>query len=287
MFRENSAFHFHTENAWPAFDRRASLLVVPQERRTEERRSRTLSVLHERRRRESAASVRQTLPSSQSTRWLALENLHAGLPFVAAEGNRKVSYVMTKRIFDIVGAVALLVLFSPIMLAVTALLTLTTLGRPLFVQRRIGFCGLPFRMFKFRTMRPDAEQLQEFVVNESDGPIFKNRRDPRITRIGRFLRASSIDELPQLFNVLKGEMSLVGPRPPLAKEVADYELWQRRRLAVRPGLTCLWQVSGRSEVGFEDWVRMDLWYVRNQSFASDLKLLLKTPYSVLTGRGAY
>jgi lipopolysaccharide/colanic/teichoic acid biosynthesis glycosyltransferase len=260
---------------------------VSQERRATERRSQTLTVLHERRRRESATSVRQSLPTSQPTRRLALENLHAGLPFVAAEGNRTVRYIVAKRFSDIAGAAALLVLLSPIMLLVFAILTLTTFGRPIFAQQRLGFRGRPFRMFKFRSMRLDAEELRQFVVNEKDGPIFKNHQDPRITRFGRFLRASSIDELPQLFNVLKGDMSLVGPRPPIATEVADYEPWQRRRLAVRPGLTCLWQVSGRSEVGFEDWVRMDLWYIRNQTFATDVKLLLKTPYSVLTGRGAW
>ena len=142
-------------------------------------------------------------------------------------------------------------------------------------------------MIKFRTMRLDADKLQHVVKNEKDGPIFKNRRDPRITRIGRLLRSTSIDEMPQLFNVLSGSMSLVGPRPPVAKEVVQYQPWQRRRLSVQPGLTCLWQVSGRSEIGFEEWVRMDLWYVRNQSFLTDLKLLARTPVSVVSGRGAY
>jgi lipopolysaccharide/colanic/teichoic acid biosynthesis glycosyltransferase len=112
-------------------------------------------------------------------------------------------------------------------------------------------------MWKFRTMRLDADKVQHLVQNEKDGPIFKNRRDPRITRIGRFLRSTSIDETPQLISVLLGDMSLVGPRPPIAKEVAVYQPWQRQRLAVKPGLTCLWQVSGRSEIGFEQWVRMD------------------------------
>ena len=129
------------------------------------------------------------------------------------------------------------------------------------------------------------------MANEKDGPIFKNRRDPRITRIGRLLRSTSIDEMPQLFNVLAGSMSLVGPRPPVAKEVEKYEPWQRRRLAVKPGLTCLWQVSGRSEVGFEDWVRMDLWYVKNQSLdrrqaaGPDAHQRRLRPRGVLTPRG--
>jgi lipopolysaccharide/colanic/teichoic acid biosynthesis glycosyltransferase len=120
-----------------------------------------------------------------------------------------------------------------------------------------------------------------------DGPVFKNRQDPRVTRIGRVLRTLSIDELPQLFNVLAGHMSLVGPRPPLLKEVEQYEPWQRRRLAVKPGLTCVWQVSGRNEVGFDDWVRMDLWYIDNQHLLTDLKLLARTPSIVLSRRGAY
>lgn len=274
-------------NAPANLDRRARLVSVPQDRRQGERRRRTISVLHERRKQQAATTVRRRLRSSEPTRWLALENLHAGTEIVPAEGNRNLGYRLSKRLFDLAGAAALLVLFAPLMLAVLVILTITTKGRPLFVQQRLGYRGRPFPMFKFRTMRLDADKLQAQVANEKDGPIFKNRRDPRVTRIGRFLRSSSIDELPQLINVLLGHMSLVGPRPPVAKEVAKYEMWQFRRLAVRPGLTCLWQVSGRSEVGFQDWVRMDLWYVRNQSFWNDLKLLIKTPLSVLRGRGAY
>jgi lipopolysaccharide/colanic/teichoic acid biosynthesis glycosyltransferase len=163
----------------------------------------------------------------------------------------------------------------------------TTKGRPIFVQERIGYCGRRFRMYKFRSMRLDAAKIQYLVTNEQAGPVFKNRRDPRITRIGRFIRSTSIDELPQLFNVLKGDMALVGPRPPIASEVLNYAPWQRRRLAIKPGLTCLWQVSGRCEIGFEDWVRMDLWYARNQNIWTDLQLLWKTPLSVLSRRGAY
>ena len=142
-------------------------------------------------------------------------------------------------------------------------------------------------MWKFRSMVVGADARLHLVPNEAQGPIFKNRRDPRITRIGAILRKTSVDELPQLFNVLLGHMSLVGPRPPVAREVAEYEPWQLRRLAVKPGLTCLWQVSGRSEVGFEDWVRMDLWYVDNQSLLTDIELLLATPRSVLSCRGAF
>lgn len=218
---------------------------------------------------------------------LALEQFRLDQPFVSALGNRNPAYLAAKRLLDIVGSLALIVLLSPVMLATLVVLSITTKGRPLFFQERIGFRGRRFQMAKFRTMRLDAEQVQHAVVNEKDGPIFKNRRDPRITRIGRFLRSTSIDEMPQLFNVLGGSMSLVGPRPPVAKEVVRYASWHRRRLSVKPGLTCLWQVSGRSEIGFEQWVRMDLWYLRNQGFWTDLKLLARTPLSVLSGRGAY
>lgn len=215
------------------------------------------------------------------------ENLAAGRALVSAEGNLSWGYRIAKRLLDLVGASVLLVLLAPVMLATFLVLLVTTRGRPLFRQVRLGWQGRPFAMYKFRTMVLDAEKRRAEVANEKSGPIFKNRRDPRITRIGRILRKTSIDETPQLFSVLAGHMSLVGPRPPLASEVARYEPWQRRRLAVRPGLTCLWQISGRSEIGFEDWVRMDIRYLRNQSLRTDLELLIKTPWAVLTGRGAY
>ena len=206
---------------------------------------------------------------------------------MAPGGNRLFLYRVAKRALDIAGAAAMLVVLSPILLTILIVLTITTKGRPLFIQRRIGYLGRPFLMFKFRTMRPDAEQIKHAVVNQADGPVFKNRRDPRITRLGRWLRKTSLDETPQLVNVLLGQMSLVGPRPLVPNEVAKFAPWQRERLAVLPGLTCLWQVSGRSDVAFENWMRMDIWYVRNQSLWTDLVLLLSTPGSVLTGRGAY
>ena len=131
------------------------------------------------------------------------------------------------------------------------------------------------------------EFVEVLVDNHAAGPVFKNRRDPRVTRVGRILRKTSLDETPQLFHVLLGQMSLVGPRPLVLPEVARFEPWQRRRLAVKPGLTCLWQVSGRSEIGFTDWARMDIWYVRRQSLRTDCELFLRTPWSVLRGRGAY
>ena len=213
--------------------------------------------------------------------WLA-----DGREIVPAEGNDSPYYRAAKRVLDIAVASLLLTLLSPLMSIVWLLLELTG-GQAILRQTRLGHRGRPFTLFKFRTMCLDAAQRQHEVVNEQNGPIFKNRRDPRVTFLGRWLRVTSIDELPQLVNVLCGEMSLVGPRPPLASEVARYKSWQRRRLAVKPGLTCLWQVSGRSEIGFDDWVRMDLWYIRHQRLLVDLQLLAKTPLSVITMRGAY
>ncbi len=219
---------------------------------------------------------------------LASRRLQGNQTIVEPQGNRSACYRVGKRLLDVLGGGALIVLLSPILLLVFIALAVTMKGRPLFVQMRIGYLGKRFPMFKFRTMRLGADRLQHLVENHHTcGPIFKNRRDPRITRLGHLLRRTSIDELPQLLNVLLGHMSLVGPRPPVEKEVAQYETWHRRRLAVKPGLTCLWQVSGRSEIGFEDWVRLDLWYIENQDLHTDVNLLLRTPWSVLTGRGAY
>ncbi|MEX0938679.1 MAG: sugar transferase [Pirellulales bacterium] len=237
------------------------------------------------------ARVPRRSPSARTdvhrSREYVRQRMAANQPIVPAEGNRSLTYRATKRCVDSIGAIVLLVLFAPLLLAVLVVLTFTTGGRPLFIQRRVGYLGRQFPLIKFRTMLHDAVRLQARVTNEKDGPIFKNRTDPRITRIGRVLRKTSIDEMPQLVNVLLGHMSLVGPRPPVASEVLQYESWQRRRLAIKPGLTCLWQVSGRSDIGFVDWVRMDLWYVENQRLATDLELLIRTPWSVISCRGAY
>ena len=214
--------------------------------------------------------------------------LRENAELVRPEGNLSTEFQVAKRLIDIVGGIALLILLSPVLLTTWVILMITTRGNPFFVQRRVGFLGKSFPMIKFRTMRTDAERVRHLVQNQhSQGPIFKNKQDPRVTPVGRFLRRTSIDEMPQLLNVIAGHMSLVGPRPPIVAEVEKYEAWHRRRLSVKPGLTCLWQVSGRSEIGFEDWVRMDLWYLNNQSLWTDLTLLLRTPWSVLTGRGAY
>ncbi len=193
-----------------------------------------------------------------------------------------------KRFFDIVSSGVALWLLAPLLLVVAALVKLTSRGPVLFRQQRVGLHGQPFGMLKFRTMVENAEALKAQLTaqNEMDGPVFKMKRDPRITSIGRFLRKFSIDELPQLINVLRGDMSVVGPRPPVPSEVARYEPWQRRRLSVRPGLTCIWQVSGRNEISFEQWMYMDLQYIDNWSFKKDVELVLKTFPVVLTGRGA-
>jgi lipopolysaccharide/colanic/teichoic acid biosynthesis glycosyltransferase len=172
---------------------------------------------------------------------------------------------------------------------VAAAVKATSPGPVVFRQERIGLRGRPFTLLKFRTMVAEADQLLDELRarNEADGPLFKLRQDPRVTRVGAVLRRYSIDELPQLWNVLKGEMSLVGPRPPLAREVALYEEWQLDRLEVRPGITGLWQVSGRSELSFDDYVRLDLFYVENWSIAYDLFILSKTVPLLVSARGAY
>jgi exopolysaccharide biosynthesis polyprenyl glycosylphosphotransferase len=193
-----------------------------------------------------------------------------------------------KRAADLVLSAVALVALSPFLLAVAAAIKLTSKGPILFKQVRVGLRGRHFNMYKFRSMVVDAERLldQLQAKNEQTGPVFKMKADPRITRVGRFLRAYSIDELPQLFNVLIGDMSIVGPRPPVPREVAQYLPWQRRRLSVRPGLTCLWQVQGRNAIGFDEWMMLDLQYVDQWTFGKDVQLIGRTVPVVVTGRGA-
>ncbi|BCW72569.1 hypothetical protein NicSoilB8_36130 [Arthrobacter sp. NicSoilB8] len=214
----------------------------------------------------------------------------AGLPLIhvttpALDGGQRVA----KRLFDIVVSAILIVLSSPVMIVVALLLKLTDPGPVLFKQQRVGIQGAHFGMLKFRSMVIDAEQrLVELQhKNEGNGVLFKMKSDPRITPVGRFLRKFSLDELPQLFNILAGSMSLVGPRPPLPSEVAAYEKDVRRRLLVKPGLTGLWQVSGRSNLSWQDSVRLDLYYVENWSLAGDLLIILKTARAVFRSTGAY
>lgn len=193
-----------------------------------------------------------------------------------------------KRVLDILVSSCVLVLLSPLLLVVAALIALTSPGPILFRQERVGRYGRTFRMLKFRSMVVNAEALRSSLMtrNEQAGPVFKIKKDPRVTRVGSILRKYSIDELPQLVNVLRGDMALVGPRPPLPREVEKYEAWQRRRLSVRPGLTCVWQVSGRNNISFEEWMYLDMRYIDHWSIAEDIKLILKTVPVVIAGRGA-
>jgi exopolysaccharide biosynthesis polyprenyl glycosylphosphotransferase len=196
---------------------------------------------------------------------------------------------LAKRSFDLAATLAASILLLPVFALIALAVKLTSRGKVLFAQERVGYHGRPFKILKFRTMVMDAEsQLDGLLdLNEASGPLFKIRDDPRVTRVGRFLRKWSLDELPQLWNVLRGHMSLVGPRPPLVREVDQYEDWQMSRLEVRPGLTGLWQVSGRSELAFDDYVRLDLFYIENWSLAYDLFILAKTVPTLVTGRGAH
>jgi len=194
-----------------------------------------------------------------------------------------------KRLFDIVISSVMLAALSPFFAAAFLLIRISSRGSAVFVQQRSGLNGRVFDFYKFRSMRHDAQAMQAALLtsNEMDGPVFKMRRDPRITTIGGIIRKTSIDELPQLWNVLKGDMSIVGPRPPLPSEVAKYERWQRRRLSMKPGITCLWQISGRNLVLFHDWIKLDLEYIDNWSLWLDVKILFKTIPAIITGRGAY
>jgi exopolysaccharide biosynthesis polyprenyl glycosylphosphotransferase len=196
--------------------------------------------------------------------------------------------LLIKRIMDILISALLLAVLFPFMVFFGLLIKLTSRGPILYRQVRCGLYGRKFVLYKFRSMRQGAEDILWEIrhLNEMDGPVFKMRNDPRVTPLGRFLRKSSIDELPQLWNVLRGEMSLVGPRAPLPEEVKEYSRWQRRRLSVRPGITCLWQISGRNEIDFHEWMKLDLHYIDNWSLQLDIKILLRTFPVVLIGKGA-
>jgi exopolysaccharide biosynthesis polyprenyl glycosylphosphotransferase len=193
-----------------------------------------------------------------------------------------------KRLFEIIASLTALALLAPLLLCVALLIKLTSPGPILFKQDRVGLHGSHFRLLKFRSMGADADKLKAALCchNEQSGPVFKMKMDPRVTFIGRFIRRYSIDELPQLVNILRGDMAIVGPRPALPEEVSQYKAWQRRRFSMRPGLTCYWQVSGRNQIGFEDWMRLDLEYVDNWNLRTDISLIVRTVPIVLTGRGA-
>jgi exopolysaccharide biosynthesis polyprenyl glycosylphosphotransferase len=197
---------------------------------------------------------------------------------------------LLKRTVDITLSTLLLILCSPVFLLIGILVKLEDRGSVFFAQRRVGQFGREFKMYKIRSMCLDAEQrLKEVLANNhhKDGVTFKIKNDPRITRVGRWLRKLSLDELPQLFNVLIGDMSLVGPRPPVPGEVSKYSMADRRRLAVKPGITCIWQISGRAEIDFSGQVQLDVNYIENVSFWTDMKILARTVPAVLSGKGAY
>lgn len=195
-----------------------------------------------------------------------------------------------KRAFDIVASLVFLLVFSPLFLLLAVLIKLEDGGPILFPQRRVGQFGREFKMWKFRSMCLDAESRMNELLSKNqhkDGVTFKIKNDPRITKIGKWLRKFSLDELPQFFNVLIGNMSLVGPRPPVPREVALYTLADRRRLAVKPGITCFWQIGGRSEIDFSNQVQLDVRYIESQSFWLDIEILVKTVPAVLFSKGAY
>lgn len=201
--------------------------------------------------------------------------------------SRHVPYAPLKRVLDIACALVLLLLLLPVFVVIAILVRASSPGPVFYKSNRVGRCGHLFPFVKFRSMRPDAEHLlaQLQGQNEKDGPIFKIKDDPRITPIGRFIRKYSLDELPQLWSVLVGQMSMVGPRPPLAKEVEQYDEFALRRLTVKPGITCYWQVMGRSRLTFEEWMELDNQYIDEMSFLTDLKIIAKTPWAIIHPKG--
>jgi exopolysaccharide biosynthesis polyprenyl glycosylphosphotransferase len=217
-----------------------------------------------------------------------LEELE-GLPLLTFSTTPKNELLLLfRRIFDFVGGLFLLTLLSPLLVAVTFLIRLDSPGPAIYRQTRCGLNGRRFILLKFRSMFSGAENQKNNLSDHNlmNGPVFKMKNDPRVSRVGRFLRKTSMDELPQLINVLRGDMSFVGPRPPLPEEVAQYKGWQKRRLSMKPGITGLWQVSGRNLIDFDQWMKLDLEYIDNWSLWLDLKILLKTIPVVLFGKGA-
>jgi lipopolysaccharide/colanic/teichoic acid biosynthesis glycosyltransferase len=202
---------------------------------------------------------------------------------------KRTVYYKIKRFFDIVFSLILMIITAPFVPIIAAIIFIDDPhGSPIFVQNRVGKDGKIFKLYKFRTMFVNAEDRLDEVrsLNEKDGPVFKIRKDPRVTRVGGVLRKISIDELPQLVNILKGDMSIVGPRPNLPSEVAEYTVQQRQRLLVTPGLTCTWQASpDRDSIPFEVWMKMDLEYINKQNFLLDIKIIFQTFYAVLAAQG--
>ena len=204
--------------------------------------------------------------------------------------NNNKYYLVTKRVFDFIVAFLGIIFLIPIFTLVALLVKIEDYKGPIiFKQIRIGKDGREFYIYKFRSMVVNAEELKSTLdyLNEASGPVFKIKQDPRVTKVGRFIRKTSLDELPQLINVLKGDMSLVGPRPALPDEVVEYSSYEQQRLNVIPGLTCYWQVSGRSNIDFSEWMRLDMEYISNRSFWVDIKLILKTVVILFGSKGAY
>lgn len=198
-------------------------------------------------------------------------------------GKNNIQYEILKRFFDVVCSLFALIILLPILIIVAVCIKLESKGPLIFVQERIGLNGKKFNMYKFRSMVENAEELKEKLTkkNERSGPMFKMKHDPRVTKVGSFIRKTSIDELPQLVNILKGDMSIVGPRPSLPKEVEQFKPWMMQRLNVKPGLTCYWQTQGRDDVEFEDWMKLDIKYVNERNFLIDIKLVFKTFFVLL------
>lgn len=219
------------------------------------------------------------------TGWPAASAAQMNLPVKP----RLVTYRKVKRVLDVVAASIVILLLAPLFILLILAVKLTSRGPVLYVSKRVGLCGKVFNFYKFRSMYLDADQKRVALekANEKDGPIFKMKHDPRITPIGRLLRKFSLDELPQFYNVLRGDMSLVGPRPPLVHEVERYSSFEQERLTIRPGLTCYWQIMGRSDLSFEEWMILDHRYLREMSLWTDMKIMVKTPLAVLLGKGAY
>ncbi|MEA3334589.1 MAG: sugar transferase [Chloroflexota bacterium] len=214
----------------------------------------------------------------------------AGIPMMSpSEAQLGSGARASKRLIDMIGSGIGLIILSPILLIIGTIIRLDSPGSPIFRQPRIGRNGKGFEVYKFRTMVQDADQKKDAIrhLNEADGPLFKIKDDPRVTRAGSFLRRSSLDELPQLWNVLRGDMSLVGPRPALPEEVEGYADWHRTRLATAPGITGLWQISGRSDIPFDEMVLLDIYYIENWSPLLDLSIMFRTIPKVLAGSGAY
>lgn len=202
---------------------------------------------------------------------------------------KNIGYRFVKRTIDIVCSLLGLVLLSPVFLVTAIAIRAEDGGPSIFIQNRNGIHGTVFRMYKFRSMCQDAEKIHQTLLeqNELDGPAFKMKEDPRLTKIGKFIRRTSIDELPQLVNILKGEMSLVGPRPLPTYETEKCNAYQKQRMLVKPGLTCYWQCSGRNNIPFDEWIEMDLKYIREASIWTDFKILGKTVFIVMSGDGAF